>query len=149
MCSSDLLAVDPKEEKLRDRIANFVGLMGYEKLDEGLTQGLHSMEASVKYQYNLDYKPRDIVGDNYDDPHEIGYGNNNVAGPDASHGTHVSGIIGAVRGNGIGLDGVADNVKIMAIRVVPDGDERDKDVANGIRYAVENGAKIKIGRAHV
>ena len=136
------LAVDPKEEKLRDRIANFVGLMGYEKLDEGLTQGLHSMEASVKYQYNLDYKPRDIVGDNYDDPHEIGYGNNNVAGPDASHGTHVSGIIGAVRGNGIGLDGVADNVKIMAIRVVPDGDERDKDVANGIRYAVENGAKI-------
>lgn len=136
------LKVEANEEKLRDRIATVVGVMGYGQLDEALTQGLHGMEASVKYQYNLDYKPRDIVGDNYDDPHEIGYGNNNVAGPDASHGTHVSGIIGAVRGNGIGLDGVADNVKIMAIRVVPDGDERDKDVANGIRYAVDNGAKI-------
>jgi subtilisin family serine protease len=136
------LKVEANEEKLRDRIAGIVSIMGYKALDEALTQSLHGMEASVKYQYNLDYKPRDIVGDNYDDPHEIGYGNNNVAGPDASHGTHVSGIIGAVRGNGIGLDGVADNVKIMAIRVVPDGDERDKDVANGIRYAVDNGAKI-------
>jgi subtilisin family serine protease len=136
------LKVEASEEKLRDRIATVVSFMGYEKLDEAITQGLEGMEASVKYQYNLDYKPRDIVGDNYDDAHEIGYGNNNVAGPDASHGTHVSGIIGAVRGNGIGLDGVADNVKIMAIRVVPNGDERDKDVANGIRYAVDNGANI-------
>jgi cell wall-associated protease len=136
------LKVDASEEKIRDRIATVVSLMGYNQLDEAIIEGMHGMEASVKYQYNLDYKPRDIVGDNYDDPHEIGYGNNNVAGPDASHGTHVSGIIGAVRGNGIGLDGVADNVRIMAIRVVPNGDERDKDVANGIRYAVDNGAKI-------
>ena len=136
------LKVDASEAKTRDRIATVVSLMGYNQLDEAITQGMQGMEAAVKYQYNLDYKPRDIVGDNYDDAHEIGYGNNNVAGPDASHGTHVSGIIGAVRGNGIGLDGVADNVKIMAIRVVPNGDERDKDVANGIRYAVDNGAKI-------
>jgi subtilisin family serine protease len=58
------------------------------------------------------------------------------------HGTHVSGIIAAARNNGIGIDGVANNVKIMAIRAVPDGDERDKDVANAIRYAVDNGAQI-------
>jgi subtilisin family serine protease len=109
---------------------------------ENLKQTIASMEAQVKYQYNLDYNPREIVGDNYNDSREFGYGNNNVAGPDASHGSHVAGIIGASRGNGIGLDGVADNVKIMAIRVVPDGDERDKDVANGIRYAVDNGANI-------
>lgn len=70
------------------------------------------------------------------------YGNNSVAGPDALHGTHVAGIIGAVRNNDVGMDGVADHVKIMVVRVVPDGDERDKDVANGIRYAVDNGAKI-------
>jgi len=70
------------------------------------------------------------------------YGNNHVEGPDARHGTHVAGIIAGVRGNDLGLDGIASNVKIMSVRVVPDGDERDKDVANAIRYAVDNGAKI-------
>lgn len=136
------LNVSANEVKKRDRIAMLVGLWGYSKLHDELDRALHGMEAQVKYQYNVDYNPREIVGDNYNDPHEIGYGNNNVAGPDASHGSHVAGIIAASRGNGIGLDGVADNVKIMAIRVVPDGDERDKDVANGIRYAVDNGANI-------
>lgn len=136
------VSVKESEVKKRDRIGMLVGLMGYNKLLEALDQTLTGMEAQVKYQYNVDYNPREIVGDNYNDPHEFGYGNNNVAGPDASHGSHVSGIIAASRGNGIGLDGVADNVKIMAIRVVPDGDERDKDVANGIRYAVDNGANI-------
>ena len=77
------LKVDASEEKIRDRIATVVSLMGYNQLDEAIIEGMHGMEASVKYQYNLDYKPRDIVGDNYDDAHEIGYGNNNVAGPDA------------------------------------------------------------------
>ena len=72
-----------------------------------------------------------------------GYGNNEVEGPDALHGTHVAGIIGATRGNKIGMDGVAGGlVKIMSVRMVPDGDERDEDIANAIRYAVDNGAKI-------
>lgn len=136
------VSVNASDEKKRDRLSMLVSLMGYAKLEEALDQTLHGMEAQVKFQYNVDYNPREIVGDNYSDSREMGYGNNNVAGPDASHGSHVSGIIGASRGNGIGLDGVADNVKIMAIRVVPDGDERDKDVANGIRYAVDNGANI-------
>ena len=143
--ASDFLAlkVDPSEVKMLDLIAKVVDKNhGVGPLLEDLKQLIASKEVSVKYQYNLDYNPREIVGDNYNDPHEFGYGNNNVAGPDASHGSHVAGIIAASRGNGIGLDGVADNVKIMAIRVVPDGDERDKDVANGIRYAVDNGANI-------
>ncbi|HMP31768.1 MAG TPA: S8 family serine peptidase, partial [Saprospiraceae bacterium] len=63
-------------------------------------------------------------------------------GPDALHGTHVGGIVGAIRDNNIGMDGIAPNVKLMVIRAVPDGDERDKDVANAIRYAVDNGASI-------
>jgi subtilisin family serine protease len=63
-------------------------------------------------------------------------------GPNAMHGTHVTGIIAAKRNNGIGMDGVADNVKVMMVRVVPDGDEYDKDVALGIFYAVNNGAKV-------
>ena len=73
---------------------------------------------------------------------ERGYGNADIMGPDAKHGTHVAGIIAAVRGNGIGLDGITDGVRIMGVRTVPDGDERDKDVANAIRYAADNGAHI-------
>lgn len=103
----------------------------YEKIEGYIEKGL-----------NPDFDPRDIVGDNYDDPTERFYGNNDVEGPDPFHGTHVAGIIAAKRGNSIGIEGVAGHVEIMPIRAVPNGDERDKDVANAIRYAVDNGAHI-------
>jgi subtilisin family serine protease len=61
---------------------------------------------------------------------------------DESHGTHVAGIIAAERNNGKGANGVANNVALMSIRAVPNGDEYDKDIALGIRYAVDNGAKV-------
>lgn len=96
----------------------------------------------AKYGYNPDFHTRQIVGDNYEDKNERHYGNNDVTGPDPMHGTHVSGIIAADRNNGIGIDGIATSTKIMVVRAVPDGDERDKDVANAIRYAVDNGADI-------
>ena len=99
-------------------------------------------EVQVLYGYNLEFDSRKIVGDNYSNPYEKGYGNNDVKGPDPLHGTHVAGIIGANRKNDIGIKGVADNVRIMVLRAVPNGDERDKDVANAILYAVNNGAKI-------
>jgi cell wall-associated protease len=83
-----------------------------------------------------------IVGDNYADFKDRFYGNNNVMGGDHRHGTHVAGIIGAARNNNLGMNGVADNVKIMMIRAVPDGDEHDKDIALAIRYAVDNGARV-------
>jgi subtilisin family serine protease len=83
-----------------------------------------------------------VVGDNVDDPNERYYGNNHVWGPEGLHGTHVSGIIAAMRDNNLGIKGIANNVKIMIIRAVPNGDERDKDVANAIRYAVDNGASV-------
>ena len=94
--------------------------------------------------YNLDFDPRaEIVGDNYDNYNEKHYGNNHYEGPDASHGTHVSGIIAGLPHGNEAQYGVAHKVaKIMTVRAVPDGDERDKDVANAIRYAVDNGAKI-------
>jgi cell wall-associated protease len=100
------------------------------------------LSADQKYHYNLDYDPRTIVGDNWEENTDRSYGNNDVCGPDASHGTFVAGCVGAQRNNKIGVDGVAANVQLMIVRVVPDGDERDKDVANGIRYAIENGAKV-------
>ncbi|MPS66848.1 S8 family serine peptidase [Chryseobacterium sp.] len=95
-------------------------------------------------QYDLSYDPRkEVVGDNYDDYSEKNYGNNHYEGRDAMHGTHVAGIIaGLPQGKEIQY-GVASKVaKIMSVRTVPNGDERDKDVANAIRYAVDNGAKV-------
>ena len=86
----------------------------------------------------------EIVKDDYNDINDRFYGNNNVYvdNQSAHHGTHVAGIIGAKRNNKKGMDGIADNVKIMMIRAVPDGDEHDKDIALAIRYAVDNGAKV-------
>ena len=107
-----------------------------------IEDGLKSLEGQLKYALNPAFNPRTIVGDTYTDVSERHYGNSDVMGQDAKHGTHVAGIIGAVRGNGIGVDGIAAAVKFMMVRTVPDGDERDKDVANAIRYAVDNGAQI-------
>ncbi|MFM9952300.1 MAG: S8 family peptidase [Saprospiraceae bacterium] len=105
-------------------------------------EGYDYFNGQLKYNYNPDFDARSIIGDDPLNVNDRNYGNADVRGPDASHGTHVSGIIGAIRGNRIGMDGVADNVRIMAVRAVPNGDERDKDVANAIRYAVDNGATV-------
>jgi cell wall-associated protease len=85
---------------------------------------------------------REIVGDDFNNTDDKNYGNNNISSGNDAHGTHVAGIIAASRNNGIGMDGIDDNVYIMALRAVPDGDERDKDVALAIHYAVDNGARI-------
>lgn len=96
----------------------------------------------TEFGYNEDFNSREIVGDDIGNPSEKYYGNNDVKGPDAKHGTHVAGIIAANRKNDIGIKGIADNVRIMSVRAVPNGDERDKDIANAIYYAVDNGAHI-------
>lgn len=109
---------------------------------EALREQIEHYETIVHYGYNPEFDSRQIIGDDYNNLYEKNYGNNDVKGPDASHGTHVAGIIAANRKNNIGIRGIADNVRIMSVRVVPNGDERDKDVANGIIYAVDNGAQI-------
>lgn len=99
----------------------------------------------LSYNLNKEYDGRKIVGDNPEDIKNNHYGNNIVFGPDkeeALHGTHVAGIIAQVRGNGLGGDGITNNVEILTVRAVPDGDEYDKDIALAIRYAVDNGAKV-------
>ncbi len=102
----------------------------------------NQLERQVEYNYNPDFNPRPIVGDDYADKTERRYGNSDAEGPDPGHGTHVAGIIGATRDNSVGIDGVARGVRLMSVRAVPNGDERDKDVANAIRYAVDNGADV-------
>jgi cell wall-associated protease len=99
----------------------------------------------LDYNLNKEFDGRKIVGDNPEDIKNNHYGNNVVFGPDkeeALHGTHVAGIIAQVRGNNLGGDGIANNVEILTVRAVPDGDEYDKDIALAIRYAVDNGAKV-------
>ena len=113
-------------------------------MDAQMKEALDYFTPQAKKGYNLHFDPRkEIVGDNYDDYSEKNYGNNHYEGPDAKHGTHVAGIIAGLPNGSEPQYGVASRVaKIMTVRAVPDGDERDKDVANAIRYAVDNGAKI-------
>ncbi|MFS4492695.1 S8 family peptidase [Maribacter sp. 2308TA10-17] len=114
-----------------------------EVIDE-LGEGIKYFSDQANYNYNVDFDGRKTVGDNPYDINDKNYGNGNPQSrsEDESHGTHVAGIIGAERNNGKGANGVANNVAIMSIRAVPNGDEYDKDIALGIRYAVDNGAKI-------
>lgn len=115
-----------------------------EALKEEIKGGIEYFTGKLNYNLNKDYDGRSIVGDDPENLQDTDYGNNNVTGDKehAKHGTHVAGIIAAQRNNGIGMNGVADHVKIMSVRTVPDGDEYDKDVALAIRYAVDNGAKV-------
>jgi subtilisin family serine protease len=130
------------ENSLKDDIAQ------YEEYREMIGTGMFDKETEeylkdqLFYNLNIDYDDRSLIGDNPDDFSDNYYGNGNAEGPDALHGTHVAGIVGALRGNGKGGDGVADAAVIMSVRAVPNGDEHDKDVALAIRYAVDNGAKV-------
>ncbi|MCI4641330.1 MAG: S8 family peptidase [Flavobacteriaceae bacterium] len=106
--------------------------------------GVQHFSEKANYNLNKDFDGRAIVGDNPYDITDVPYGNGNPQNlvKEESHGSHVAGIVAAKRDNDMGMDGVAQNVKIMALRAVPNGDEYDKDIALGIRYAVDNGARI-------
>lgn len=108
-----------------------------------IKEGVDYFTERLNYHFNVDFSGRK-TNDNINDLSDTGYGDGNVkhVKKSESHGTHVAGIIAAERNNGLGANGVANNVEIMALRVVPNGDEYDKDVALSIRYAVDNGAKV-------
>ncbi|HMB63792.1 MAG TPA: S8 family serine peptidase, partial [Eudoraea sp.] len=109
-----------------------------------LNEAIKHFSEQLEYHLNVNFNGREVVGDDPYDFNDRNYGNGNPMNRsvDESHGTHAAGIIAAERNNGIGIDGVANNVEIMSVRMLPNGDEYDKDVALGIRYAVDNGAKI-------
>lgn len=116
--------------------------MSVNQVTKGVKGAIDYYGTMVNYNLNLNFDPRNIVGDDYTNVNERFYGNDSVFGKHGEHGTHVAGIIAGERDNGVGINGIADHVQIMIIRTVPDGDERDKDVANAIRYAVDNGASV-------
>ncbi len=136
----DLKALQPKDEMTSGFREMMVQIMEAGVIDQ-LDAWREHVEDQMNFSYNLDLDTRQIVGDNYADPRERIYGNNHIDGPKAEHGTHVAGIIGATN-NEFGINGISSSAKLMIVRCVPGGDERDKDVANAIRYAVDNGAKI-------
>lgn len=142
----NLKTTDQLITMVKPQFIHLLGTMTSEELAKEIQSGKEHYDNQLEYNLNEKFDGRKIVGDNPDDITDTKYGNNNVIGPvaeGAKHGTHVAGIIAQTRGNGVGGDGIAsNNVEIMAVRAVPDGDEYDKDVALGIRYAVDNGAKV-------
>lgn len=139
----DLEAIETEDPVVQQAKELLVYSVENEINAEEMEDYMEYLQEQVKYGLSLEHNPRKLVGDDYEDPTERDYGNNHIEGPDARHGTHVAGIIAAERDNGVGMDGIADKVKIMVLRAVPSGgDERDKDIASAVYYAVDNGAKI-------
>lgn len=147
----DLNSIEDPTQEDAQRIAMLTQMLSFgdsiDQVLEDLQNGVEYFDNRLKYHFNLEEDFREVLGDDPFDINDKYYGDNNVVSIDptrenALHGTHVAGIIAAERNNGIGTDGVANNVRIMAVRAVPDGDEHDKDIALAIRYAVDNGAKI-------
>ncbi len=144
----EVVAIKTEDETLLQSVSivRSIYAYGYDSASafiEAIDGDLERINTRLNYHLNTTLKGRK-VNDNINDLTDIGYGNNNPRPVDSSetHGTHVSGIILAERDNGIGIKGVANNAKLMAIRTTPNGDEYDKDVALAIRYAVDNGAKV-------
>jgi cell wall-associated protease len=134
-----------KIEKLQgdfDNLDFVLAVLNGELSTEAMTSRIDMFQGMIDTHHNVDFDGRAVIGDNPDDFSDVNYGNNDVEGPDALHGTHVGGIVAAVRGNEKGGDGVATDAVLMVLRAVPDGDEYDKDVALAIRYAVDNGASV-------
>tara|TARA_B100001146_G_C16201191_1_gene444870 strand:- start:13373 stop:15043 length:1671 start_codon:yes stop_codon:yes gene_type:complete len=149
--AEDLSGITNATPMEQQQIAGLSQMLSY---GDSVPEVIEQLEGGVDYfagrldtHFNLEADFRSVLNDDADDFSSKYYGNGDVDGPDvkkedARHGTHVAGIIAGQRNNGIGIDGVAENVQIMVVRAVPDGDEYDKDIALALRYAVDNGAKV-------
>jgi subtilisin family serine protease len=144
----DVSAIKTEDQTLQQAvsIAKYVYSLDFDSIADfkvEINDALEQINDRLNYNLNKTFKGRKTT-DDINNLSDVGYGNGNVKPmkKTESHGTHVAGIIAAERNNSLGANGIAGNVKIMAIRNTPNGDEYDKDVALGIRYAVDNGAKI-------
>lgn len=141
--SQDVLSWKPTTEDATLYQSVLAGMAQDESFSSEQLKEYHEhLKAKLEYHYNPRFVDRALMGDDYENTSERFYGNNDVSAPHNDHGTHVAGIVGAVRNNNLGMNGICADVELMAVRVVPNGDEFDKDVANAIRYAVDNGAAI-------
>ncbi len=144
----EVAAIKTKDPALQQHIGVITQMYSFKDTIPGvlteLQEGIDHFTKQMDFNLNADFDGRKVTGDNPYDLNDKGYGNGNPQSrsPDESHGSHVAGIIGAEWSNNKGIKGVANNVEIMSIRAVPNGDEYDKDIALGIRYAVDNGAKV-------
>jgi subtilisin family serine protease len=135
-------AYEPKNDGEKAAKATLLAQLSQERDSKVFAEAIAYYRSVLDYHLNLDFDPSSIIGDDPNNPYERFYGNADVKAVGSEHGTHCSGIIGALRNNGIGMDGQSNFLRILPVRAVPDGDERDKDIANGIVYAVDQGAKI-------
>lgn len=141
--TEDVLAWTPEADDAKMYQSILAGLAQDESFSkEGLVKYHEYLQEKLEYHYNPRFVDRSFLGDDYENTDEKYYGNNDVSAPHNDHGTHVAGIVGAVANNNLGMDGISRNVELMIVRTVPNGDEFDKDVANAIRYAADNGAQI-------
>ncbi|MEL6916729.1 MAG: S8 family peptidase [Bacteroidota bacterium] len=144
----DLSSIKTEDQTMQQNVGVLMQMFSFAESIPGVVEelqgGIEHFSDQLNYNYNKDFNGRKVVGDDPYDITDTDYGNGNPQNrvEDESHGTHVAGIIAAERNNGKGANGVANNAAIMSIRAVPNGDEYDKDIALGIRYAVDNGAKI-------
>lgn len=138
----DLEKWNPKTEQEKGIKQFAMAVESGELNEEAIKEQMEQVKSMINFHLNIDHNDREFVGDDPYDFTDTKYGNGDVEGPDALHGTHVGGIIGAIRGNKLGGDGVANDIQLMSLRAVPNGDEYDKDIALAIRYAVDNGASV-------
>ena len=113
-------------------------------LKDFITNKTKEQHRSLEIFLNIEYDEDNLFKDDGNDINDINYGNNDVSGDIDffSHSTQVTGVIIADRNNNKGIKGIINTAKIMPVCIAPSGDERDKDIALGIRYAVDNGASI-------
>ena len=140
----DSLEKSKQKDTLVNHYAGFMKTQVKHNIDlEYIEKYTKKYEDRLNIFYNKDYDERKVTGDNVKDINDKFYGNHKVHGRvPFEHSIAVSGILGAKRDNGIGIQGVSNNIKIMPIVMVASGDEHDKDIALAIRYAVDNGASV-------
>lgn len=106
-------------------------------IDSGVDYTHPELGGCTISQVNSNSCPLFVAGYNF-------YDNNDDPFDDFGHGTHVTGIIAAFKNNGMGIAGMASNVKIMPIKALggPFGEGSIDSLANAIIYATDRGARV-------
>ncbi len=136
-----LETINPSLKKYTSFFIDFIWEYGLD--DSNMEWNKSYFQNRVIRDLNIEYNDRALLNENESDILDKDYGNPIVYGEvNFEHSIGVCGILAATRDNEIGLDGFSNNIKIMPVVMVSEGDEHDKDVALAIRYAVDNGAHI-------